>query len=105
MRYGRICGVLLFILLGCSDDAPVEPVDELEGKTVEEQFGGRIDIHNLPNYANQDVPDYILQDNAKFNPITNEGAILGRVLFYDKILSLDNSLSCSGLPSPKICLQ
>ena len=96
MRYGRICGVLLFILLGCSDDAPVEPVDELEGKTVEEQFGGRIDIHNLPNYANQGVPDYILKDNATYNPITNEGAILGRVLFYDKILSLDNSLSCSG---------
>jgi cytochrome c peroxidase len=94
MRYTRISGVFLFILLGCSDPA-VEPVDELEGKTVAEQFAGRIDIHNLPNYANQDVPDYILQDNAKFNPITNEGAILGRVLFYDKILSLDNSISCS----------
>jgi hypothetical protein len=32
--------------LGCSDDADdaPEPVTELEGKTVEEQFGGRIDI-------------------------------------------------------------
>ena len=95
MRYWGIVQVfLLFILLGCSDPA-VEPIDELEGKTAEEQFGSRIDFKNLPNYANQDVPAYILKDNAKLNPITNEGAILGRVLFYDKILSIDNSISCS----------
>ncbi len=29
------------------------------------------------------------------NPITNEGATLGRVLFYDKRLSHDNSMSCA----------
>ncbi|UEG49419.1 cytochrome-c peroxidase [Ferruginibacter lapsinanis] len=28
------------------------------------------------------------------NPITNDGATLGRVLFYDKILSKNNSISC-----------
>jgi cytochrome c peroxidase len=109
MRYGGIGGGFLFllllsILLSCSDPA-VEPVDELEGKTVAEQFGGRIDIHNLPNYSNQDIPDYILQDNSKFNPITNEGAILGRVLFYDKILSLDNSISCSSCHHQKFAFS
>ena len=83
------------MLLSCSDPGVEPPVEELEGKTVAEQFGGRIDIMNLANYANQDVPGYILQDNGKSNPITNEGATLGRVLFYDKIISLDNSISCS----------
>jgi cytochrome c peroxidase len=93
MRYTGNSVVFLFILLGCSDP-PVVPVEEIEGETVEVQFGGRIDVDNLPNYANQDIPEYIVRDNA-FNPITNEGAILGRVLFYDKILSIDNSLSCA----------
>lgn len=29
------------------------------------------------------------------NPITNEGATLGRVLFYDTYLSIDNSVACA----------
>ena len=28
------------------------------------------------------------------NPITNDGATLGRVLFYDKNLSVNNTISC-----------
>lgn len=36
-----------------------------------------------------------LNDNTPGNnPITNEGATLGRVLFYDKILSANNTISC-----------
>ncbi len=33
---------------------------------------------------------------AANNPVTEEGAELGRFLFYDKILSADSSFSCSG---------
>src|SRR6476659_7242897 len=29
------------------------------------------------------------------NPITNDGVTLGRVLFYDKNLSINRSISCS----------
>ena len=103
MRYGRIGGIFLLILLACSDDSEVDPIVEqpLTGKTVEEQFAGRIEINNLPNYANQEVPEYIQKDNSGFNPITNEGAILGRVLFYDKNLSFDNSISCSSCHQQK----
>lgn len=57
-------------------------------------FGGKIDLSQLPNYAAQVRPGYILQDNANINPITNEGATLGRVLFYDVNLSVDNNISC-----------
>lgn len=36
-----------------------------------------------------------LTDNTPSNnPITNDGATLGRVLFYDKILSANNTISC-----------
>jgi len=58
-------------------------------------FAGTIDLNALFNYANQPIPAYINEDNTPpSNPITNEGATLGRVLFYDKNLSLTNSTSC-----------
>jgi cytochrome c peroxidase len=41
------------------------------------------------------VAELSLADNTpNNNPITNDGASLGRVLFYDKILSANNTLSC-----------
>ncbi len=56
---------------------------------------GTIDLNNLDNYANQPIPDYIIKDNGINNPVTNAGATLGRVLFYDKNLSSNNTISCS----------
>ena len=54
------------------------------------------------NYSNQSLPDYFHalvikeQDNTPAtNPVTNWGATLGRVLFYDKILSVNNSVACA----------
>ena len=54
-----------------------------------------LDLENLLNYANQSTPTYITKDNTGTNLITDEGATLGRVLFYDKKLSSDNTISCS----------
>ena len=57
---------------------------------------GIIDLANLENYANQGKPAYILKDNTPpGNQISNAGATLGRVLFYDKRLSRNNTVSCS----------
>lgn len=70
-----------------------EPEVKLDSQ-VDIVFGGKIDLSQLPNYAAQVRPGYILQDNANINPITNEGATLGRVLFYDVNLSVDNNISC-----------
>lgn len=61
---------------------------------------------NLPstpfNYANPGLPAYLqappiaAQDNTPANNgVTNWGATLGRVLFYDKIVSINNSVSCA----------
>ena len=58
-------------------------------------FNGTIDLDNLPNYANQPIPDYINRNNTNGNEITDMGATLGRVLFYDKNLSANNSISCA----------
>jgi cytochrome c peroxidase len=55
---------------------------------------------NLPattfNYAKPDVPDHFrgVVAASKFG-VTDEGATLGRVLFYDKKLSKNNSTACA----------
>ena len=56
---------------------------------------GVIDLAALPNYASQTVPSYITKDNSTANPISDAGATLGRVLFYDKRLSRNNTVSCA----------
>lgn len=58
-------------------------------------FGENINLENLFNYANQPIPDYIDKDNTGNNPVTDAGATLGRVLFYDKNLSVDNTIACA----------
>lgn len=59
-------------------------------------ISGTIDLNNLFDYANQTVPSYITEDNTPVdNPITNAGATLGRVLFFDKKLSVNNTISCA----------
>lgn len=61
---------------------------------------------NLPstpfNYANQAIPDYMLisqlinvDNTPAHNPVTDHGATLGRVLFYEKALSKNNTVSCA----------
>jgi cytochrome c peroxidase len=61
---------------------------------IQAAFAGKIDPQNLANYAGQFKPAYITKDNTGSNNITDAKATLGRVLFYDKNLSIDNSISC-----------
>ena len=57
--------------------------------------GGTLDLDQLYNYAEQQIPGYITRDNTPpDNPISNAEATLGRVLFYDRNLSLDRTVSC-----------
>ena len=62
---------------------------------VEAEFGSSVDLNNLANYANQTIPGYITKDNSTLNLISDKGATLGRILFYDKKMSVNNSISCS----------
>lgn len=57
---------------------------------------GVLDLTTLENYANQSRPNYITRDNTPGNnAITDRGATLGRVLFYDRRVSRNNTVSCS----------
>lgn len=56
---------------------------------------GTIDLVSLFNYENQPIPNYINRDNTGGNAISDEAATLGRVLFYDKKLSVNDTVSCA----------
>lgn len=55
-----------------------------------------LDLGKPDNYANQTVPAYITKDNTPpVNILNDKTATLGRVLFYDKKLSTNNTISCA----------
>ncbi len=72
---------------------------------VEAEFGSSVDLNNLANYANQTIPSYITKDNSGLNSITDKGATLGRVLFYDKKMSADNTVSCSSCHKQEVAFS
>ncbi|MBL4905114.1 MAG: cytochrome-c peroxidase, partial [Flavobacteriaceae bacterium] len=92
---------LVFILFSCSNSE--EEYTDIITVTEEEMLAS---VLNLPadsyNYADVVLPNYFLDNNLvrednipNNNAITNDGATLGRVLFYDTNLSLNNSTSCA----------
>ena len=60
-----------------------------------------IDISDLDNYSSPILPDYYnagvrrMDNTPADNQVTNLGATLGRILFYDTNLSLNNTISCA----------
>lgn len=81
----------LCLAVGCDEDNPIaDPY-----LAVVEKFGDKIDPQNLDNYQLQVTPLYITKDNGIANPITDKGATLGRVLFYDLNLSVNNTIACA----------
>ena len=97
MRKRQLSVLLLLVfatgitLVSCKKETPtIQAIS-----AVEATFNGNIDLNHLENYAGQTIPDYISKDNSGTNFITDKGATLGRVLFYDKKLSINNTVSCA----------
>ena len=97
MKYTPVLGILIALILSsCSNS--IDSTDTVATDlypNVTTKFSGKIDLNNLANYANQTIPAYITKDNTSGNKITDKGATLGRVLFYDTNLSSNNTISCS----------
>ena len=87
--------VAVIVLLVACSKADTPATGQTVYTSVAAAFGTQIDLNNLANYAAQTKPAYIVKDNTGNNPITNAKATLGRVLFYDKKLSIDNTISCA----------
>ena len=86
---------ITFLLISCNnnDANQYKPINDYAN--VKATFGSNIDLENLENYANQTIPSYITKDNSNGNTITDKESTLGRILFYDKNLSANNTISCS----------
>lgn len=90
-----ITAILLAMLMISCGKSDSDYVDVASYPNVTATFGNQIDLNNLANYAHQTIPSYITKDNSGTNLITDKGATLGRVLFYDKNLSANNTISCA----------
>lgn len=89
-----LMGTFFTIITSCTKDNAGRTTTNESTSVLKEYFGNAIDINTPHNYASQPVPSYITKDNTSGNVITDAGATLGRVLFYDKKLSSNNSISC-----------
>jgi cytochrome c peroxidase len=98
----------LFFLASCGGGGEVSSANGTTGTTTVTvtQFPGvaeflNIDPNNPPSYADRALPVYYDSDVRAFintpadNPITDKGATLGRVIFYDKRLSVNDTTACS----------
>jgi cytochrome c peroxidase len=87
--------ILAIILFSCKSD-------DDETIVIDDDYS---DIYNLPstpfNYSNIQYPntftDYVFGFNntPSNNPLTDHGVTLGRVLFYDVNMSVNNTTSCA----------
>ncbi len=93
--------VAVFVMAACADADATGPIDVGASSAEVVARYLSIDLAAPPNYA---APDYrahytrqvLAQDNSPAaNPVTDEGATLGRVLFHDTELSLNRTVSCS----------
>ncbi len=96
----RISTITLLIIFAITFQHCSKKEDSINNTTIKyaaikAAFGTNIDLDNLENYESQTRPAYIVKDNTASNPIANAKATIGRVLFYDKNLSIDNTIACA----------
>ena len=83
--------VFSLLLFSCKDALDTVASDSY----TEIQKALSINPSALENYAAQGKPAYVNKDNTGANAITDKTATLGRVLFYDKNLSTNNTIACA----------
>ncbi|MCW4470091.1 cytochrome-c peroxidase [Flavobacterium sp. MFBS3-15] len=93
--------LLSFLLLSCSDEKEYVPITGPDLQQI-------LNLPDVPYNYNEELPPYFFQndigplpssvngiDNTpRDNLITDNGATLGRVLFYDRNLSLNRTTAC-----------
>lgn len=80
-------------------DSPILPAQVMDYRDIKlsQAFGSQFNNSNpLSQFLDGESINFSGSAKAPNPKVTNEGATLGRVLFYDKKLSLNNSISCAG---------
>jgi cytochrome c peroxidase len=92
--------LILALVTACGGSGTTAPGNEA-GQFPGVQAALNLDLDRLPDYASPpwpvhyDVVTTATDNSPATNPITDRGATLGRVLFYDRQLSLTNTVSCA----------
>lgn len=71
--------IVLFVFVSCKKEIEISPVEYDDTPYSLKYINNTLPIPNLPND----------------NPMTVQKVILGKMLFYENLLSLDNSINCS----------
>ena len=87
MRYAIVCSILIWMWACSSDEEPGPNLNDIPYNPTSFEL-------DIPEH----FPEMVIPGN---NPLTMEGIELGRHLFFDPILSSDNSLSCSSCHLPE----
>ncbi len=99
--------VLALFAVACGGDTPAtptptpDPVPPSPATFPAIRAALTVDPDQLPNYATPTLPVHYTgliggnTDNGRTAPITNAGALLGRVLFHDRQLSVNGTVSCA----------
>jgi cytochrome c peroxidase len=105
MYRNRLIGIITLLLLvvsifSCGKDEVYELVEESPLNLPATPFDYaslNLPSHFTNNVQGQPLPTSVngLDNTPSDNPITNDGATLGRVLFYDKLLSANGTISCA----------
>lgn len=100
LKYFMLVIALVMVFSSCE-----QKITELIAEEEEELSYDSFDNLNLPetpfNYSDIALPAHFQRmqvtatDNELSNQVTDAGATLGRVLFYDKSFSANNSISCA----------
>ena len=97
MRRSLLLLPLVMAMVGCADGA----TDPMADGHAAIRAALLIDPENLPRYAGVALPAYFdaavlgREDRTVGAPITDAGATLGRVLFYERQLSRNGTVACA----------
>ncbi len=95
--------VVLFLLVTTSTSSMLISCKKSDTTTPTDGITTVLNLPDVPfNYSSQTLPAYLTAppivgqiNTPGNNPITDWGATLGRVLFYDNLLSINKTLSCA----------
>ena len=82
--------VWVLLLAACSNDEPTSVLDDETYQPTPVEL-------NIPTFFKSSIIDPVIPIS---NPLTEEGIVLGKKLFFDPVLSVDHSISCADCHMP-----
>lgn len=90
-----VCLAAIMVVTSCTKDT----VDSTVKSYTDAEYSILTQSLDLPtetaNYKSPDLPDHLAGGGFVGNTVSNHGATLGRVLFHDNRLSVNNTVNCA----------